>query len=62
MVVTFNIPHVPGGPEAAAAEEGEEIDFAEGKYGLAVEEGKRIMEEVGRTLCIKDWRLFGPGG
>lgn len=58
MSITLNIPHIPGGPEAAL-EEGGDIDYEKGKYGPVVEEGKSIMDEVGKTLIVKDWGLFG---
>ena len=62
MVISLNIPHVPGGPEVAAEEGGEEVDFESGKYGSAVEEGRGVLGEALRTLKVRDWGLFGPGG
>ena len=61
MVVSLNVPHVPGSVEAAAEEGGEEVDFESGKYGSAVEEGREALSEVLRTLKVKDWGLFGSG-
>lgn len=58
MAITLNVPHIPGGPEAAI-EEGEDIDYEKGSYGPAIEEAKKIMGEVSRTLVVKDWGLFG---
>ena len=56
LAVTLNIPRIPG--EGGSAEEG--IVWEDGKVKLnkAVEEGQRIMEEVWRTLTVKDWGLF----
>lgn len=57
MVITLNIPHIPGESEA---EEG--VDFAAGKFGRAVEEGRGVMEEVAGTLVVREWGLFGGQG
>ena len=64
VLVSLNVPHVPEAPEAAAAGEegGEEADFESGKFGTAVEEGKEVLGEVLKTLKVRDWGLFGPGG
>ncbi|KAL8709989.1 MAG: hypothetical protein Q9225_007367 [Loekoesia sp. 1 TL-2023] len=58
IVVTINIPHIPGQQEPSDAG----INFEEGKFGSLVEEGLRIREELWRTLRVKDWGLFGGGG
>ena len=60
MLITLNIPHIPGSPEAIAVG-GEELDFEKGKYGSAIEEGKKVMDAVGNSLLVKDWGLFAPG-
>ena len=57
MVITLNIPKVPGEGEGSD----EETDFENGRFGKVVEEGKRIVEEVWKTLQVKDWGLFGEG-
>ncbi|KAL9131900.1 MAG: hypothetical protein Q9217_000260 [Psora testacea] len=61
MLVALNIPHITGSPEAVAVG-GEERDFEKGKYGSAIDEGNKVMEKVVRSLLVKDWGLFGPGG
>lgn len=62
VLVVLNVPHVPGGPEAVAREAGEEVDFSKCLWGSAVEEGKEVLGEVLKSLEIRDWGLFGPGG
>ena len=62
MLVVLNVPHVPGGPEAAAREAGEEVDFEKGIWGSAIEEGREVLGEVLKGLEVRDWGLFGPGG
>ncbi|KAL8739228.1 MAG: hypothetical protein Q9181_000119 [Wetmoreana brouardii] len=56
IIVTVNIPHIPGHQEPT-----EEVNFEEGKYGSLVEEGSRVIKEVWRSLEVKDWGLFGGG-
>ncbi|KAI4113652.1 MAG: hypothetical protein LQ338_008141 [Usnochroma carphineum] len=57
IVVTINIPHIPGHQEPSNGE----VDFEEGKLGSLVEEGMRIRDEIWRTLEVRDWGLFGGG-
>ncbi|KAL9028612.1 MAG: hypothetical protein Q9196_003042, partial [Gyalolechia fulgens] len=57
IVVTINIPHIPGQQEPSDGA----VDFEEGKFGSLVDEGVRIRDEVWRTLQVKDWGLFGDG-
>ncbi|KAL8699770.1 MAG: hypothetical protein Q9201_005815 [Fulgogasparrea decipioides] len=54
IIVTVNIPHIPGHQEPT-----EEVNFEEGKYGSLVEEGLRIINEVWKSLEVKNWGLFG---
>lgn len=55
IVVTINIPHIPGHQEPSVGE----VNFEEGKFGSLVEEGVRIRDEVWRSLEVRDWGLFG---
>lgn len=60
MVVTLNIPKMRG--EGSDEEKEDEVgDCRSWENGRAAEEGKRIIEEVGKTLQVKDWGLFGEG-
>ena len=61
MLITLNIPHIPGSPEAVAVG-GEDLDFETAKYGSAVEEGRKVVEAAISSLTVKDWGLFGPRG
>lgn len=56
MVITLNIPRIPGEGERT---DDEEIDFENGRFGRAVEEGRRTVEEFCQTLQVKDWGLIG---
>ncbi|KAL8854065.1 MAG: hypothetical protein Q9221_001188 [Calogaya cf. arnoldii] len=59
IVVTVNIPHIPGHQEPSDGE----VNFDEGKFGSLVEEGVKIRDEVWRSLEVRDWGLFsGDGG
>ncbi|KAI4284583.1 MAG: hypothetical protein L6R38_001284 [Xanthoria sp. 2 TBL-2021] len=58
IVVTINIPHIPGHQEPSDGE----VNFEEGKFGSLVEEGVKIRDEVWRSLEVRDWGLFGGGG
>ncbi|KAL8675405.1 MAG: hypothetical protein Q9168_000236 [Polycauliona sp. 1 TL-2023] len=58
IVMTVNIPHIPGHQEPPDGE----INFEEGKYGSLVEEGFKIRNELCSSLEVRDWRLFGGGG
>ncbi|KAL8932525.1 MAG: hypothetical protein Q9216_006798 [Gyalolechia sp. 2 TL-2023] len=58
IVVTINIPHIPGQQEPS--DDGA-VNFEQGKFGSLVEEGVRIRDEVWRTLQVKDWGLFDGG-
>ncbi|KAL8732165.1 MAG: hypothetical protein Q9166_002912 [cf. Caloplaca sp. 2 TL-2023] len=55
IVVTINIPHIPGHQEPSDGE----VKFEEGKFGSLVEEGLRIKDEVWKSLEVRDWGLFG---
>ncbi|KAL8784454.1 MAG: hypothetical protein Q9213_003977 [Squamulea squamosa] len=55
ILVTVNIPHIPGHQEPSDGE----VNFDEGKFGTLVEEGVKIRDEVWRSLEVKDWGLFG---
>ncbi|KAL8694013.1 MAG: hypothetical protein Q9218_001251 [Villophora microphyllina] len=57
LIVTVNIPHIPGHQEPTD----DEVDIEVGKLGSLVEEGVKIRDEVLRTLEIKDWGLFDGG-
>ncbi|KAI4187580.1 MAG: hypothetical protein L6R41_002725 [Letrouitia leprolyta] len=57
IVVTINIPHIPGHQESSDGA----ANFEEGNFGTLVDEGVRIRDEVWRTLQVKDWGLFGDG-
>ncbi|KAG8529234.1 uncharacterized protein KY384_005869 [Bacidia gigantensis] len=61
VTVALNVPCTPGGPEAAMMEV-EDVDFERGKYGSVVEEGKEVLGDILRSLEVKDWGMFGPGG
>ena len=52
IAVMLNIPKMPGGDD-------EEVRIRNGKLGTAVDEGRRIVEEVWNTMEIKNWGLFG---
>ncbi|KAI4097186.1 MAG: hypothetical protein LQ344_000596 [Seirophora lacunosa] len=54
VVVTINIPHIPGQQEPSDPT----VDFEQGKFGSLVEEGVRIRDEVWKSLEVKDWGLF----
>ncbi|KAL8683985.1 MAG: hypothetical protein Q9186_000015 [Xanthomendoza sp. 1 TL-2023] len=54
IVVTVNIPHIPGHQEY-----GDDMNFEEGKFGRLVEEGVRVRDEVWKSLEVRDWGLFG---
>ncbi|KAL8966899.1 MAG: hypothetical protein Q9197_005731 [Variospora fuerteventurae] len=56
IVVTVNIPHIPGQQEPLNAN----VNFEEGNFGSLVEEGMRIRDEILKSLKAKDWGLFGP--
>ncbi|KAL8740834.1 MAG: hypothetical protein Q9190_006500 [Brigantiaea leucoxantha] len=56
LVITINIPHIPGHQES-----NEPVDFEQGQLGSLVEDGRRIRDEIWRTLEIKDWGLFDVG-
>ncbi|KAL8989491.1 MAG: hypothetical protein Q9177_001630 [Variospora cf. flavescens] len=56
IVVTVNIPHIPGQQEPLNAN----VNFEEGNFGSLVEEGMRIRDEILKSLEVKDWGLFGP--
>ncbi|KAL8873799.1 MAG: hypothetical protein Q9174_000785 [Haloplaca sp. 1 TL-2023] len=56
LMVTINIPQIPGHQEPSP---GKQVNFEEGQYGSLVDEGMRIMEEVRKSLEVKDWSLFG---
>lgn len=58
IIVTVNIPHIPGHQEPTP---GEDVNFEEGKYSSLVEEGAKIMEEIWKSLEVRDWGLFGGG-
>lgn len=53
ILVTVNIPHNP-----AEQEPHEQVDFEQGQMGSLVEEGRRVQDEIRRTLKIHDWELF----
>ncbi|KAL8668126.1 MAG: hypothetical protein Q9202_000104, partial [Teloschistes flavicans] len=57
LIVTVNIPHIPGHQEPTDGP----VNFEQGKFGSLVQEGVRIRDEVWRTLEIKDWGLFDGG-
>ncbi|KAI4175801.1 MAG: hypothetical protein LQ343_001414 [Gyalolechia ehrenbergii] len=57
IVVTINIPHIPGQQEPSDGA----VNFQEGKFGSLVDGGVKIRDEVWRTLQVKDWGLFGDG-
>ncbi|KAL8844538.1 MAG: hypothetical protein Q9205_000030 [Flavoplaca limonia] len=58
IVVTVNIPHIPGHQEPSDGE----VNFEERKFGSLVEDGIKIRDEVWRSLEVRDWGLFGGGG
>ncbi|KAL9043041.1 MAG: hypothetical protein Q9180_000163 [Flavoplaca navasiana] len=58
IVVTVNIPHIPGHQEPSNGE----VSFEERKFGSLVEDGIKIRDEVWRSLEVRDWGLFGGGG
>ena len=60
LEVILNLPNIPGVHELVR--EGEEVDFADTKYGSVVTDGVAILNNVLESLEIKDWGLFGPGG
>ncbi|KAL8655315.1 MAG: hypothetical protein Q9210_000946 [Variospora velana] len=55
IVVTVNIPHIPGQQEPLYAN----VNFEEGNFGSLVEKGMRIRDEILKSLEVKDWGLFG---
>ncbi|KAL8780429.1 MAG: hypothetical protein Q9194_000928 [Teloschistes cf. exilis] len=57
LIVTVNIPHIPGHQEPTDGS----VNFEEGKFGSMVQEGVRVRDEVWRTLEVKDWGLFDGG-
>ncbi|KAI4146734.1 MAG: hypothetical protein L6R39_003345 [Caloplaca ligustica] len=57
IVITINIPHIPGQQEPSDGA----VNFEEGKFGSLVREGAVIRDEIWRTFVIKDWSLFGGG-
>ncbi|KAI4204642.1 MAG: hypothetical protein LQ350_000957 [Teloschistes chrysophthalmus] len=57
LIVTVNIPHIPGHQEPTDGA----VNFEEGKLGSLVQEGVKIRDEVWRTLEVKDWGLFEGG-
>lgn len=44
--------------EEGIEEDGEQINFGEGRYGRLVREGARVREEAVRSLRVGDWGLF----
>ncbi|KAI4098993.1 MAG: hypothetical protein LQ339_006186 [Xanthoria mediterranea] len=58
IVVTINIPHIPGHQEPSDGA----LDFEDGRFGSLVEAGVKIRDEVWRSLEVRDWGLFGAGG
>ncbi|KAL9603657.1 MAG: hypothetical protein Q9219_000976 [cf. Caloplaca sp. 3 TL-2023] len=55
IVVTINIPHIPGYQEPSDGP----VDFARGRFGSLVAEGMRIRDEIWRSIEVKDMGLFG---
>ena len=69
LVITLNIPQMPDGEGKSSANDDDNDDVVvhgedeklEQKPEMAVavvEEGKQIMEEVLKTLQVRDWALF----
>ncbi|KAL9607965.1 MAG: hypothetical protein Q9167_007176 [Letrouitia subvulpina] len=56
VVVTINIPHIPGEQEPL-----DQVNFEQGQMGSLVAEGVRFQDEIMNTLQINDWGLFGGG-
>ncbi|KAL8971780.1 MAG: hypothetical protein Q9183_000895 [Haloplaca sp. 2 TL-2023] len=55
LLVTINIPQIPGHQEPAP---GQEVQYEQGKYGSLVDQGMKLMEEVWKSLEVRDWSLF----
>ncbi len=69
IVITVNIPHIPGESLAPARstpagnpmnEDGGR-DGGEDGYGRLVEAGRRMRDEVVESVCVRNWGLFGVG-
>jgi len=69
IVITVNIPHVPGEslaparstPAGNAMDEDGGRDGGEDGYGRLVEAGRRMRDEVVESVCVRNWGLFGVG-
>lgn len=53
MLVTINVPHLPGQYEAGS------VDLEHGKMGALLEQAGKWRERVLETFEVKDWGLFG---
>lgn len=60
VVVTLNLPNIPGAQELVS--EGENVNFEEGTFSATIQQGQEVLNEVLKSLEVKDWGLFGPGG
>ena len=59
VVVTLNMPNIPGSQELVT--QGEDVDFDSGEFGNGITQGRVLMDKVLNSLEVKDWSLFGPG-
>jgi hypothetical protein len=53
MLVTINVPHVPGSYEAGS------VDLERGQMGPLLEQAGRWRERVLESFEVREWGLFG---